>query len=206
MTPKKLLAVKEQEQPPILSKNPRKEVLVWPVFANRMSLMYSLQRSDLSLIMVTPKATVHRFAVARVRVRRRIVGALDLIVRRGAFPFPEGSPKQSNKPGKSNGKDRKPDSEKPRILFRDSTLAGHQAWILPGMHSRVKTLDITSLTLVKDWTYTVFPRAEVFRMPLPDLVDQLRLGLQQVNQKARAWEDRYVSPETGEFIVRSVCS
>ena len=38
-------------------------------------------------------------------------------------------------------------------------------------------------------------------MPLPDLVDQLRSGLQQVNRKAGLWQDQYVSPETGEFMV-----
>jgi len=43
-------------------------------------------------------------------------------------------------------------------------------------------------------------------MPLPDLVDQLQLGLRQANQKARAWQDHYVSPETGEFIVRGIRS
>lgn len=39
-------------------------------------------------------------------------------------------------------------------------------------------------------------------MPLPDLVEQMQLALQQVNEKARVWQDRYVSPDTGEFIVR----
>lgn len=43
-------------------------------------------------------------------------------------------------------------------------------------------------------------------MPLPDLVDQVRLGLEQANQKARTWQDRYMSPETGEFIVRIILS
>lgn len=43
-------------------------------------------------------------------------------------------------------------------------------------------------------------------MPLPDLVDQLRLGLRQVNWKAKAWQDQYVSPETGEFIVCGIRS
>ena len=38
-------------------------------------------------------------------------------------------------------------------------------------------------------------------MPLPDLVDDLRFGLQQANQRARTWQDQYVSPETGGFIV-----
>ena len=66
--------------------------------------------------------------------------------------------------------------------------------------------DLSSLTLIQDWSYIVFPKAEVFKMPLPDLVDQVRLGLRQVNQKARAWEARYVSPETGEFIVRVIHS
>lgn len=41
-------------------------------------------------------------------------------------------------------------------------------------------------------------------MPLPELVEQMRLVLQQLNQKARVWQDRYVSPDTGEFIVRTV--
>jgi len=43
-------------------------------------------------------------------------------------------------------------------------------------------------------------------MPLAELVDQMRLGLRQVNQKARAWQDHYVSPETGEFIVCGIRS
>ena len=59
------------------------------------------------------------------------------------------------------------------------------------------------ITLIQDWSYIIFPKPEVFRMPLPELVDQLRLGLQQANKKARAWQDRYVSPKTGEFIVRT---
>lgn len=88
------------------------------------------QRSDLSLIVIIPKATVHRFAVVRVRIKRRIVGALDLIVRRGASPFPETNPKQ----WESKVKDKKLDLEGPRVLLHDPTLANHQAWILPGMH------------------------------------------------------------------------
>jgi len=52
----------------------------------------------------------------------------------------------------------------------------------------------------------VFPKAEVFRVPLVELVDQMRLGLRQVNQKTRAWQDRYVSPETGELIVCGIRS
>jgi len=80
MIPKKTLVVKEQEQSPILSKNLRDEVLVRLVSTNGPSLMFSPQRSDPSLLVITPKATVHRFAVVRVRVKRGIVGALDLIV------------------------------------------------------------------------------------------------------------------------------
>ena len=57
---------------------------------------------------------------------------------------------------------------------------------------------------LQDWAYTVFARAEVFTMPLPSLVDQIRLGLREANQKARLWQDQYVSPETGEFIVRII--
>jgi len=133
-------------------------------------------------VVISPKATVHRFAVVRVRIKRRVLGALDLIVRRGAFPFPKSELRQLGKPQESEVKDHKLDSGKPSVLLHHPTLAGPQSWILPG------------------WTYIVYPKAEVFRMPLPDLVDQLRSGLQQVNRKARAWQDRYVSPETGEFM------
>ena len=41
-------------------------------------------------------------------------------------------------------------------------------------------------------------------MPLPDLVDDLRLGLRQANKRAKIWQDQYVSPETGGFIVSSL--
>lgn len=97
--------------------------------------MLHLQRSDLSLLVVTPKATVHRFAVVRVGVKRRIVHALDLIVRRGVRPFPESRPGQPTKPQKPNAKEREPDPGGPMILLHDPTLAGPQTWILPGMPS-----------------------------------------------------------------------
>ena len=42
-------------------------------------------------------------------------------------------------------------------------------------------------------------------MPLPDLLDELRLGLRQGNLKANEWQTRYVFPETGEFIVSYLC-
>ena len=129
MIPKKMLAVKEQEDSPILSKNPRKEVLAQLFPANSASFMFSLQLSDLSLLVIAPKVSVHRFAVVRVRVKRRIVGALDLIIRRGVCPFPESEP-GSKKP---KAKDREPNPEVSRILLHDPTLADPRAWILPGM-------------------------------------------------------------------------
>ena len=135
MIPKKMLLAKEQEQPPILSKNPRKEVLAQLVSANGTLLILSFQRSDLSLQVITPKATVHRFAVVRVRVRRRIVSTLDLIIRRGAYPFPESKPGQTNKIGIPKFEDRKPGPEGSRTLLRDSTLVDPQAWILSSMRS-----------------------------------------------------------------------
>lgn len=90
--------------------------------------MFSPQRLDLSVVMIVPKATVHRFAVVRVGIRRRIVKALDLIVRRGATPFPESKPEQQ----KSEVKNNKPGPEGPKILLQNSTLALPQIWVLPG--------------------------------------------------------------------------
>lgn len=57
---------------------------------------------------------------------------------------------------------------------------------------------------IQDWAYTVFAKAEVFKMPLPDLTDRIRVGLRQANQKAKMWQDQYMSTETGEFIVRII--
>jgi len=102
----------------------------------------------LSIVVVTPKATVHRFAIVRVKVKRRIINALDLIVRRGAFPSPERKPEQPSRLEKPKVGDRKLDSERPRILLHDPTLAGHQAWILPGMHLQAKALDGAFITLI----------------------------------------------------------
>lgn len=124
MIPQKLLVPKEQEPSPILSKNPRKEVFTQFAPTNTAYLMLHPQRSDLSLKLITPKASVHRFAVVRVRVRRRVLSALDLIVRRGAAPPPRRQPKQPDKP----------DPEKPRILLQDPVLANHRSWVLPCMY------------------------------------------------------------------------
>ena len=87
---------------------------------------------------------MHRFAVVRVRVKRRVVGALDLIVRRGAYPFPETEPRRPSKIGKPKVKDRKPDPEGPKILLYDPTLADPKTWILSSMHSQPTMLDVTS--------------------------------------------------------------
>ena len=135
MIPKKMLVAKEQKPSPILSKNPRKEVLASSVSMDRALLMFSLQRSDLSLVVISPKATVHRFAVVRVRIKRRILGALDLIIRRGAFPYPKSELRQLSKPREFEVKDHRLDSGKPSVLLHHPTLGGPQAWILPGTHS-----------------------------------------------------------------------
>lgn len=90
--------------------------------------MFSPQRSDLSLMVIISKATVHRFAVVRVGIRRRIVNALDLIVRRGATPFPESKSKQREPEVKNS----KPGSERPRTLLHNPSLADPKIWVLPG--------------------------------------------------------------------------
>ena len=147
-------------------------------------LTFPLQRSDLWLRVITPKATVHRFAVVHVRVRRRIFGAFDLIVHRDALPFPESEPRQPGNLWKPNAKDRDPDPGGPRILLRDPTPADRPTWTLPGTHSPLTVLDIVSLTHTQDWNYIVYPKPEVFKMPLPSLLDQIRLGPRQANREA----------------------
>ena len=91
--------------------------------------MFRFKRYDLSLMMFASKVGVHRSAVVRVRIKRRIASALQLISRRGAFPFPESGREQG-------AKDRGPvgPSKKERALHYDPSLADVQAWFLAGAH------------------------------------------------------------------------
>lgn len=141
MVPKKLLIVTEGDHSNIPPKNLRNQVHTLLVSTSSRLLTISRKRSNLSLTVITPKATVHRFAVVRTRTKRRIAGALDLVVRRGAFPLPEDRSKQSNKLSVPEVKNHKLGSRKPRILLHNKTLANPKAWILPGMHSWRKGLD-----------------------------------------------------------------
>ena len=77
---------------------------------------------------------MHRFAVVRTGIKRKIAGALDLIVRRGALPVPEDEPKQPGEQSEPEVKDHKLGSKKPRILLHNPALADPKTWILPGMH------------------------------------------------------------------------
>jgi hypothetical protein len=135
MIPKKLLVVKGKEHFQNPSEDLRNQVLASLVSTDSASLMLSPKLSDSSLSVITSKVAIHRFAVVRIRIRRRIVGALDLIVRRGAFPFPEDEPKKLGERSKPQVKNPKLDSETPKILLHDPAPANSKSWILPGIHS-----------------------------------------------------------------------
>ena len=206
MSPRGLLVVEEKNHSQPLSRHLRNQVPAPPDSTDSASLILSPKPSDSILLVITSKVSTHRFAVVRTRIKRRITGAFDLIVRRGAFKPPEDEPKQLDKQWSKPGtKNHKVGAETPQILLHDPALVNSQAWVLPGMHSQRNVLDVTSLTLIQGWVYLVYPNPSVFRMPLPDLVNQLRLGLQQANLAARAWQNLYVSPETGKFIVSLLC-
>jgi hypothetical protein len=80
-------------------------------------------------VVITSRAAVHRFSVVRNGIKRRITGALNLIVRRGAFPSSKDEPKQLGEPSGSEVK-----THKRRILLHDPALAELETWILSGMH------------------------------------------------------------------------
>ena len=71
MIPKKTLVVRSKRT------LAREEVLARLISTDSPLLIFSPQRSGLSLLVITPETTVHRFAVVRVTVKRRIVGALN---------------------------------------------------------------------------------------------------------------------------------
>ena len=134
MVPKKLLVVKEKDHSQLLPKKPKNQVLVLLASTDSALLILPPKQSDFSPLVVTPIISVHRFAVVRSTIRRRIIAAFDLIIRRGASPFPEVEPERPARRSEPKVKDEKPGSEKSRILIYDPALADPKAWILPGMH------------------------------------------------------------------------
>jgi hypothetical protein len=96
--------------------------------------MPSPKRSDFSVVVILSKVYVHRFAVVRVRIKRRIIGALDLIIRRGAFAT-EGEREQKDKPPEPKVMDLNPDSKMRKIISYHPALANHKYWIRPSMYS-----------------------------------------------------------------------
>lgn len=132
MVPRKLLVVREKDHSRIPSKDLKNQVLVSLVPADS-ALLTPSKRVNFTLLVVATKAAVHRSSAVRIRIKRRIAGALDLIVRRGAFPSPVNEEKQLDKLPRPKVEDHKTSPKKSSILLHDPALADPKAWIIPGV-------------------------------------------------------------------------
>ncbi|GAA5929019.1 hypothetical protein JCM10213_004969 [Rhodosporidiobolus nylandii] len=111
----------------------------------------------LSLTLFVSKKKVHKSAVVRERCKRRVREAVRLVVARGARA-------EEEQEGEGEGGK--------RVRLRERKDGGEWEtgpgrWLLPGYHY---ILSLSSL--------------EAYRMPLPDLVDEVRNALQAVRDKA----------------------
>ncbi|KAG2007209.1 hypothetical protein CC2G_014922 [Coprinopsis cinerea AmutBmut pab1-1] len=120
----------------------------------------------ISLNFATNKAKMGGKAVYASHVRRRVRSAVSLIVTHGA--------KAKEEEGSANGA-----PSRKKLVYdleeveQRRTQPGN-GWILKG------------------WTYLVFPTLQLYRMPIPDLVSELREALQQIYKIGSAWEAQWI--------------
>ncbi|GAA6000812.1 hypothetical protein JCM10207_004671 [Rhodosporidiobolus poonsookiae] len=117
----------------------------------------------LDLTLMVSKKRVHKSAVIRERCKRRVREAVRLVVVRGARAQGEGE--EGQRQGGKGGREGLVLRER-----KDGARAGETGpgrWVLPGFHY---VLSLSSL--------------EVYRAPLPELVEQVREALGAVKRKA----------------------
>lgn len=120
------------------------------------------EQVDMSLLKYIGPKSVHRHAVVRNRIGRKLKQAISLIVAHGAQA---GVDEHGNPTFTLNRED-----------------AG-RSWVLKGtlmLHAHPHH----DLTHYVDWTYVIIPKLEVYSMPMPLLVSELRLALDRIRKKA----------------------
>lgn len=123
---------------------------------------------NMSLLKVVSKK-VHKSAYIRKKLTNRLKLAVTLIVTRGA----QAGTNEDGQP----------------ILTFDDEKAGHHL-IMGGACAVI--LHGGSMTFIAshvDWTYTVTPQLETYRMPYPQLVEDMRDALKVIFEKAKKLEE-----------------
>lgn len=121
-----------------------------PVKANRLNM---------SVLCVAGKKAVHKKAIIRKKTVNKFKTALGLIVTRGATGAAQ-------------------ETGHMRLNFKEDP-SEERKWVLQGAFAdRIIFTGYLHLTRgLIDWTYIFYPRLSVYRMPYPQLIEELRKAL-----------------------------
>jgi hypothetical protein len=134
------------------------------------------------------KQKTNKRAVVRNRIAMRIRSSFELIVTRGADAEPK-----DNVQGRQVGKECAPEESssvvrkpkgKPNRSGRELQLASLASSITPSNPGLVSNPASAEHLILQDWTYVMSPSLLVYRMPLPDLIRNLRAGLQSIREQS----------------------
>lgn len=146
------------------------------------------KRLDMSIFFMISKKNTNKRAVVRNRIAMRIRSAFELIVTRGADAEPK-----DNVEGRQVGKERGPEESssvvrKPKKKInrsgRELKLASLASSITPSNLGLVLNPAPTKHLILQDWTYVMSPSLLSYRMPLPDLIQHLRVGLESIRAQS----------------------
>ncbi|KAG0708774.1 hypothetical protein DFH29DRAFT_993650 [Suillus ampliporus] len=148
------------------------------------------RRLDMSILFMISKKKTNKRAVVRNRIAMRIRAAFELIVARGADAEP-----RENVEGRDGGKEcrpeesassnivRKPKKKNDRSVHK-SKLASLMSSATPSNLGLVSNPAPTKHLILQDWTYVMSPSLLSYRMPLPDLIQHLRAGLESIRAQS----------------------
>ncbi|KAG1891300.1 hypothetical protein F4604DRAFT_405880 [Suillus subluteus] len=146
------------------------------------------KRLDMSIFFMISKKNTNKRAVVRNRIAMRIRSAFELIVTRGADAEPK-----DNVKGRPLGKECGPEEsssvvKKPKKKIdrsgRELKLASLASSITPSNLGLVSNPEPTKHLILQDWTYVMSPSLLSYRMPLPDLIQHLRAGLESIRTQS----------------------
>ncbi|KAG2103450.1 uncharacterized protein F5147DRAFT_775993 [Suillus discolor] len=146
------------------------------------------KKLDMSMVFMISKKKTNKRAVVRNRIAMRIRSAFELIVTRGADAEPKENVKDRHLgkkcgPEESSSVVRKPKKKLDRSN-RELKLASLASSITPSNLGLISNPAPTRHLILQDWTYVMSPSLLSYRMPLPDLIQHLRAGLESIRAQS----------------------
>lgn len=148
----------------------------------------SYKRLDMSIFFMISKKNTNKRAVVRNRIAMRIRSAFELIVTRGADAEPKANVEARRvgkecRPEESSSIVRKPKKKLDRS-GRELKLDSLASSITSSNLGLVSNPAPTKHLILQDWTYVMSPSLLSYRMPLPDLIQHLRVGLERIRAQS----------------------